>query len=203
MFSQNLEEKYILEYFGDYIGTFLDLGANDGIKFSNTRALALRGWKGVFVDASPQAMDRCRTLYKGFKGHYFYDLAITKHMGKDIFNESGSLIDATDIGLVSTFHKEEMARFNKTVDYNPIEVETLKWKTFLNRIKSIKIKHFDFMSIDIEGDELNVLPDMDLSKTKLICIEWNGKQHLKDNFEHYLDGFKLIYTSGENLVYGR
>lgn len=202
-YSQNNEQEHILNYFGDYVGTFLDLGANDGITFSNTRALALKGWKGVFIDASPQAMERCRTLYKGHKGHYFYEVAIKEHMGKDIFNESSSLISKTDIGLVSTFHKEEMDRFRGMVTYTPVEVEMLKWKTQMNRMRSIKIKHFDFISIDIEGDELNVLPDMDLSKTRLLCIEWNGKQYLKDNFEYYLDGFRLLYTSSENLLYGR
>lgn len=59
------------------------------------------------------------------------------------------------------------------------------------------------ISMDCEGDELNILPDMDLSKTKLICIEHNDKPELKAEYEKYLDGFKLIYTSGENLIYCR
>jgi FkbM family methyltransferase len=203
MYSQSLEEKYILEYFGDYVGTFLDIGCNDCLTFSNTRALALNGWKGVFIDPSPKAMQRCKVLYNGHKGYYFYEVAISDHNGNGILQESGPLCSAADVGLVSTFHHTEMERFKRTVKYEPIEVKTFKWKTFSNRLKSTKINSFDFISLDIESDELNVLPDMDLSKTRAVCIEWNSKPELKSEYDKYLNGFKVIYTSSENLIYAR
>jgi len=200
MYSQNSEEQHILNYFGDYVGTFLDLGANDGETFSNTRALALKGWKGILIDCSPTAVTRCKELYKDFKGIYVYDYAIYKHNGKEIFQNSGALCTPSDTGLVGTFHQHEKARFDKKVPYTSVEVKTFKWKTALNRWK---IKEFDMVSLDIEGSEIYVLPDMDLSKTRLICIEWNGKPELKEAYEKYLDGFTIIYTSAENIVYAR
>lgn len=200
MHSQNLEEQYILEYFGDYVGTFADIGCNDCQTFSNTRALALKGWKGVLIDPSPKAIEKCKQLYNGHKGYYIYPFAISGHNGKAMLQESGPLCSAADVGLVSTFHPEEMARFKASVKYDPVEVKTFKWKTALNRFT---IKDFDMISMDCEGDELNILPDMDLSKTRCICIEWNGKPELKTSYEKYLDGFKLIYTSAENLIYAR
>lgn len=200
MHSQNNEEKYILEYFGDYVGTFLDLGCNDCLTFSNTRALALKGWRGVFVDPSPKAMERCKTLYNGYKGYYFYPVAVSSHNGKAMLHESGPLCTAADIGLVSTFHQAEVDRFKRTVKYEPIEVKTFKWKTFYNRLR---IKQFDFVNMDCEGDELNILPDMDLSNVKAVCIEWNSKSELKAEYDKHLNGFRVIYTSGENLIYAR
>lgn len=200
MYSQNKEEQYILEYFNGKIGTFLDLGCNDCNTFSNTRALALLGWRGVLVDPSPKAIEKCKQLYNGFKGFYIYQVAVSRHNGKDIIHESGPLCSAADVGLVSTFHQHEMDRFRMSVKYEPIEVKTYKWKTFYNRLT---IKIFDFISLDVEGDELNILPDMDLTKTQMICLEWNSKPELKTEFERYLEGFTLLYTSGENLLYGR
>lgn len=205
MFSQNQEEKAILEYFTYHATmnnppTFLDLGANDGITFSNTRALALKGWRGVLVEPSPKAYERLKTLYNGNKGIYTYPFAISDHNGQGMLNESGPLCAAGDIGLVSTFHNNEMARFKRTVSYAPVEVKTFKWKTFLNRLR---IKEFDFISADCEGDEMKFLPDMDLSKTSCICLEWNSKPELKKEYDYYLKEFKVIYTSGENLVYVR
>jgi hypothetical protein len=173
-YSQNKEQEHILNYFGDYVGTFLDLGCNDCLTFSNTRALALKGWKGIFIDPSPKAMERCKTLYNGHKGFYFYQVAISSHNGKAILQESGPLCSAADVGLVSTFHPSEQERFKRTVNYEPIE-----------------------------GDEMNILPDIDLSKTRLVCIEWNSKPELKEQYDKYLDGFNVIYTSGENLIYAR
>lgn len=200
MHSQNNEEKYILEYFGNYVGTFLDLGCNDCLTFSNTRALALKGWRGIFVDPSPKAMERCKTLYNGYKGYYFYPVAVSSHNGKAMLHESGPLCTAADIGLVSTFHQAEVDRFKRTVKYEPIEVKTFKWKTFYNRLR---IKQFDFVNMDCEGDELNILPDMDLSNVKAVCIEWNSKPELKAEYDKHLNGFRVIYTSGENLIYAR
>jgi FkbM family methyltransferase len=200
MASQNDEERVILEYFGDYVGTFIDIGCNDCLTFSNSRALALRGWKGIFVDPIPEAIKRCKKLYEGHKGFYFYELAITDHNGKKIINASGSLCSPSDVGLVSTFHAHEKARFDKSVSYTPLEVNTKRWKTFLNMKR---ITEFDFVSIDVEGDEMFILPEMDLSKTRMIVIEWNSRPELKEQYEKHLDGFRLIHTTGENLIYGR
>lgn len=198
-----MEEEVILDYFKDHIGTFLDLGANDGETFSNTRALALKGWSGVLIDASPKAYAKCKALYEGRTGISVYNWAVSnkfKNNGKAILQESGALLNASDTGLVSTFHQHEQDRFKRTVQYTPVEVRTFKWKTALNRLQ---IKTYDFITIDIESDELNVLPDMDLSLCKMICLEWNGKPELKEAYEKYLEGFNLIYTSGENLLYAR
>lgn len=202
-FSQNAEEKHILDYFGDFVGSFLDIGCNDGKTFSNTYALALRGWSGVLIDASPKAIVKCKATYEGRKDIHIYQWAISKQFknnGKELFHESGPLVGKDDVGLVSTFHQHEMDRFKKSVTYDPVEVQTWKWKTAYNRIP---VKKFDFITIDVESDELNILPDMDLRHTRAICLEFNGKLDVKDEFEKYLDGFRLLYTSGENVLYGR
>lgn len=204
MWSQNKEEEYILNYFGDSIGTFIDIGCNNCVTFSNTRALALKGWSGVFVDPSEKAIQNCRELYKDYKKQFYvYPVAISSHNGKAILNESGPLINREDIALVSTFHESEMQRFRRTVNYSQIEVKTFKWKTFLNRLS---IKEFTFISLDVENDELNILPDMDLSKTELICIEHNSSEEKKKQYLYYTSKFgldKIIYESGENLLIAR
>lgn len=200
MHSQNAEEQHILNYFGDFVGTFLSLGENDGETFSNVRALALRNWRGCMVEPSPKAFEKLKSIYEGRQGFYIYPFAIASHNGKAVLNESGPLINSRDVALVSTFHQSEMERFKRTVTYQPIEVKTFRWKTFLNRVP---IKKFDFISIDCEGQDLDILSQMDLKDTRCICLEWNGKEDLKKEFERHLSGFSLIYTSGENLLYAR
>ena len=199
-FSQNAEQEHILKYFGDHVGTFLSLGENDGETFSNVRALALRNWRGCMVEPSPKAFAKLKELYKGRKGFYIYEAALGDHNGKSVLNESGSLISSRDVALVSTFHDSEMSRFRTTVTYTPIEVKTFRWKTFLNRLP---IKQFDFVNVDCEGQDLQILSQMDLTEVRCICLEWNSKEQLKKDFEYYLNGFKLLYTSGENVLYGR
>lgn len=199
-YTQNDEERVILDYFKGYVGTFADLGANDGITFSNTRALAERGWKGVLIDADPEAFAKLEKLYLEYKGLYTYNYAISDYNGKKILQKSSSLLKNGDTGLVSTFNASEMERFKSVVSYTPIEVQCYTWRTALNRWS---IRSFDFITLDIEGDELRVLPSIDLTETKCICIEFNGREDLKKQYEQYLEGFKLIYTSAENLIYAR
>jgi FkbM family methyltransferase len=197
-FSQNLEQDVITEYFKNHIGTFIDIGANDGITLSNTRRLAELGWSGVCVEPSPKAYAKLSELYPKKNGKvYTYPFALG-HTNDDVdFWESGNHLSPNDVGLLSTQSEEEMKRFPGT-KYEPIKVKSFRWKTFLNRLS---IKEFDFVSIDTEGNELIILEQMDLTNVKMICVEWNSKN--KEKYDHYMNGFKLVYTSGENLIYAR
>lgn len=199
-YSQNSEQEIILNYFQSHKGNFLDLGANDGVTFSNTRALAEAGWSGVLIDASPKAFQKLEENYKNKLDFHLYNLAIGRVNGIAKFHESGPLIGADDVALVSTFHQHEMDRFKSVVQYEEIEAKCLTWSAFL---AGCPIKDFDFISMDIEGNEMDVLPYMDLTNTRMICIEFNGNEELKREYEKFLFGFNLIYTSGENLIYAR
>lgn len=198
MHSQNNEEQIIKDYFGDFVGTFLDLGANDGVTLSNTRALALAGWCGVLVEPSPKAFARLKENCKGFKCLYQYPFAIGNHNGTAILQESSDLLKTGDVALVSTFREDEMERFKSVVTYTPVEVKVFKWKTFLNRLR---IKQFDFISVDIEGLDLDVLKQIDLTNVKMVCVEFNGKN--KQAFVDACPGFRLIAENGENLIFAR
>lgn len=201
-YSQNSEQDAILKYFGEFVGTFLDLGANDGITLSNTRALAELGWCGALVEPSPVAYAKLKKLYaKEKKGcFYTYNVAVGDANGPGVLHDSGSLLKTGDTGLVSTLVEEEKKRFQSVLDYTDVEVKVFRWKTLLNRLS---IKKFDFISIDVEGKDWDVLQQMDVSEVKCLCIEWNGHQYLKDRFTAKMQGFKIIYTSAENLIFAR
>ena len=100
-YSQNNEQEIILNLFKGRTGTFLDIGANDGITLSNTYALSLQGWKGLLVEASPKAYERLVKTYEG-KDAELQNVAIG---GRDCdlsFHESGELLGKGDVGLVSS-----------------------------------------------------------------------------------------------------
>lgn len=205
MYSQNNEEQAILDYFGNSVGTFIDIGANDGLTLSNTRALAEREWCGVLVEPSPTAFRRLKQLYGDAKKgcFYLYEVALGNHNGQSTLHDSGTLLKTGDTSLVSTLIEEEKKRFQHVLTYEPVQVKTFRWKTFLNRSS---IKKFDFVSIDCEGLDLDILIQMDLTDVKCLCIEHNGHQPLKDAYTEYCGKFglnKIIYTSAENLIFAR
>lgn len=200
-YSQNKEQDVILEYFHDFKGCFIDIGANDGSTFSNTRALAELGWDGVLVEPSPKAFKKLKKLYQTIPGEfYLFDVALGTSDGKVTFYESGNLVGPDDVALVSSLLETETKRFDKVTSYSKIEVKCFTWNTF---VKRLQIPHFDFISIDIEGLEIDVLRQIDLSKTKMVCIETNGDMLKKLELTKILPDFKIIYTSGENLIFAR
>lgn len=200
-YSQNKEQDVILEYFHGYKGVFIDIGANDGSTFSNTRALAELGWDGVLVEPSPKAFKKLKKLYQTLPGEfYLFDMALGTSDGKVTFYESGKLIGEDDIALVSSLLEKETHRFSKATTYNITEVKCFTWNTF---VKRLQIPHFDFVSIDIEGLEIEVLRQIDLSKTKMICIETNGDQLKQLELTKMLQEYKIVYTSAENLIFAR
>lgn len=60
--SQSQEDEHLLSFFGGFCGgTYLELGALDGITYSNTYAFnKALGWKGVLIELSPTTFAKLR-----------------------------------------------------------------------------------------------------------------------------------------------
>jgi len=195
MYSQNNEEQLILDYFGPvFKGTCLDLGANDGETLSNTRACIERGWKGVMVDASTEMCDKLRRF-----DVEVHNVAMGNTDGFLTFYESGEHLGKGDRSLVSTIVASEMDRWTNET-FTPVTVECITFATLLNRSE---FKTFDLISIDIEGMDLDVLTQMDLTALgcKMLIVEFNGKYQLDFDWYCAVHGMKLYAKNAENLIY--
>ena len=199
MYSQNAEEEIILKYFNGKIGTYISIGENDGVTLSNVRKLSELGWTGINVEPSPNAFKMLVENTKQFKKVKNYNFALGETNGNVKFYDCETHLNKGDHGLLSTMVESEKKRWTKE-KFNEIEVKCFRWKTFLNRLS---IKTFDFISMDIEGMEVSLLKQMDLRSTSLVCLEWNSKPEVKVEFDKLMIGFKIIYTSPENLIYAR
>lgn len=203
MYSQNNEEQIISNYFKNNCGesqrTLLDLGANDGKTLSNTLYLIENGWQGMLVEPSPTAFTKLCRLHAKREGVYCYEKAIGGKNGKAVLHDSGSHLGVGDTSLLSTMKTEEMERWANE-KFNTVEVDCITFDTLMGLCP---IKTFDFITIDIEGMEREVLPQMNLKALdcKMICVEWNGKDF--DFFDKYCTSFgmKLINKNAENLIY--
>lgn len=199
MYSQNNEEKIIANYFGQHKGTFLSLGENDGQTFSNVRQLALDGWSGLCVEPAPTPFEKLKKLYQKNSKVKCLQYAITDYSGKIDFFHSGTHLNNGDTDLISTTEPVELLRW-PDVQFTKTSVHCL---TFSELLKKTKFKEFDFISIDIEGAELKILPSINFTalSTKLVCVEYNGKN--KQLFNKIFSSFTLIHQNAENLIYGK
>lgn len=193
MYSQYNEEQIITNYFGNYVGTFLDLGAYDGKDLSNTYSLMLKGWVGVCVEPHPDIFPRLVENTKNFNVQCL-KFAIGTSNGKSMMNANST--------YYSSLSDEEILRWNGKYSFNKIEVDVIDFPTLLDYCLE---KNFDFISIDCEGLDFQILTQIDLSKVncKLICVETNGKE--TEKYEKYISnfGFKKIALNSVNLIMGK
>lgn len=193
MFSQRDEEKYILEYFKDFTGSFLDLGAYDGKTFSNTHQLALNNWKGVCVEASPSLHSALSNLYKNN-----LNIKIVKK-GVGVMNGVLPFYDFNGdaIGSFDRTHADKWARNTKT-PYKIIDVEVISLDELL-----LEIGHdFNFINIDVEGWSQVVLQHLPFEKLiglKMICVEYDNQL---SNILQFMNkqGFTLLHKTSENIL---
>lgn len=196
-YTQNDEERIILKYFGDKVGHLTDIGANDGITFSNSRALIERGWSADLVEPSPLALIRLQALYAGHPRVTIYPYAITDKPGKVILYESDSH-HGDNIALLSTVDANEIKRWKGTQQFTPVEVEAKTWR-------NLSIRPGKFLSIDAEGMDYMILRQISLTTVDMVCVEYNGdmKEMAKMTSVCKAYGLKLIHKNGENLIFAR
>lgn len=203
MHSQGNEEKIILDYFGGFVGVFLDIGANDGKTLSNTAALVENGWGGDLIEAGVDVFIRLADEYGETPRLRLHNFALAIYDGEIDFYQSGELLKQGDVGLVSTTKQEEMDRW---VSLNmPFEKMKVPCKTFKTFLENSLYKNYDFLSLDIEGMELEVLPQINFNELgiRLACIEWNSKDKEKYDAIMLPFGFNIIHQNAENLIYAK
>lgn len=211
--GQNLEDKIVWDFFQetygtDFVGTVLDLGANDGVFLSNSRVFIENGWKGFLVEAGREPYKRLSNLYSSSNFPVtLIPFAISTENGFTTFYESGSLISDSDCGLVSSIVPTETERWrNAGTRFESYQVECKTFDTIFNSAEITDYNpnlSFDFISIDIEGMDYQILTQIDLTKysCKCLCVEFNGIE--KQKYVDYAGshGMVLIHENPENLIF--
>lgn len=198
-YSQNNEEQIILKYFKDKPeGTFLDLGAFDGVRLSNTRALAEKGWSGILVDASPTVFKQLSDNYKGNTKCICLNVALSQNTGTQRFYDNAE--------AAGTLIPAQVDRWkDKGLQFKEEAVHGYTWSDFAFKYMQLFNGKYDFISIDIEGADYYILKqiDLDLYGTSMVCVEWNSGN--REKFENYFAKYsmKLIHENAENLIFAK
>lgn len=205
MKSQNNEVEIVLDYFKGRQANVLEIGANDGITLSNSYDLIKAGWIGYLLEPGNVCADLIQ-LYKGNERVHIYNVGIGLKNERVPFFESGAHVKhGTDRGLVSSIHEHETLRWKKAgVQFKKTEIKLV---TFEDWYKLAGSPILDFISIDTEGCEVQVLKQIDLRLVgcKLLCIEWNSVIDLKMVYTNYCYkfGMKQIGQNNENLIFSK
>ena len=200
MYSQNNEEQIIINYFKDFKGHLLDIGANDGVTLSNSRKLIELGWSADLVEPAPIPFKQLEELYKENNKVKLHNCAISDFTGLTSFYVSGEHLGNGDTDLLSTLSLKDKQKWESTTEYKTIEVQALTFKDF----NTLNTK-YDFINIDVEGLDVQVLKQLDLNELecKCLCIEHNGTHLNAINEEMSKYNFKVIGQNLENIIYAK
>jgi FkbM family methyltransferase len=155
-YSQWQEDRLIAPYVASP-GWVVDVGANDGLRGSNSRHFILGGFSAVCVEPDPRPRQRLESLYACREGVHVYGCCCGPARG------SASLYLASNSEL-STL---EPSAVDSSVVIS-VDVRTLN-----DILQDAGVDVVSVLSIDVEGAEWDVLRGLDLSRWRpaFIVIE--------------------------------
>lgn len=194
MYSQHNEEKHILRAVQHvHNGRFLDIGAWNAKKFSNTRALYERGWSGVMIEPSPEP-------FIGLLKEYGQEERITLIHAAIGFDRNCQRMYASADG-VSTASETVYAIWKDATTY-----DGRFWTPTLT-IPELTLQFgggFEFVNFDAEGFSVPIFEQyIALGHRPIcVCVEHDG---LVDECRRIAaaGGLSEVEFNGTNLVFAR
>jgi len=197
-YSQFEQDKTVYEnYFqGKTDGYFVDIGAHDGVTFSNSKFFEELGWNGICVEPNPiifkqlqsTRTSKCVQKAVGDKKNYAQFFQITK--GPDML--SGLVDEFSQRGIKNIYNNLEDTE--SSFDYIDVELDL-----FENIVDFVEI---DFLSIDTEGNELKILQTIDFDKYQIKVITVENNEY-DNRFINFLTskGFTFVKRLGCDELY--
>lgn len=188
---------------------FLDIGAHDGVTFSNTRRLADEGWTGTLVEPSPAAFV---SLMKNYEGRANCDLvhaAIVEAGPQRLitFHDShGDMVSTLSDDHRSLWqgrggHQKAIGKpIPGNVNFQPICVAALNVVDLIAQFPG----PYDFVNLDVEGTNFELFRAMRLRSigAAVACVEYQDKK--QEITQHAAaQGYEVAHTTNENLILKR
>jgi FkbM family methyltransferase len=189
-YSQRNQDTDIVDFYkGKLNGFFVDIGATNGISISNTYLLESEyNWKGICVEPVP---DVFKKLVKNRKASC---------CNKAVFSRSNEVVlfdiaydhNTNDLSGIQEFidcHKEVVNKHKRTIKMTTISLNDLLAE---NNAPSF----MEYLSIDTEGSELEILKHLDFSKYAFgrIDVEHNHVEPRRTELNKLLtsNGYKFL-----------
>jgi FkbM family methyltransferase len=164
-FSQSGEDilsLYALRRLGIEVPSYVDIGANHPVKFSNTYLMYLLGGRGINIEPDPEAAGAIRRARSR-------DVTINAGVAADE-GEKEFFIMSTNVA--NTFIRSEAEELERRDGNRIRRVVRVPIRNVRNLLAEYSFVP-DFMSLDVEGMDLEILQSMDWDqcRPKVICVE--------------------------------
>jgi len=167
----NLNDIYMDVFGYREFGFFVDVGAFDGVQWSNTWNLALASWSGIAIEPNPDHFKRLRENYIANPRVATIEAAIADVNGSTELYLGGSLTTIVP-KTVELYNDTTWGKFSGLDLENSITVKTYTLDSIF-RTFNLKPYQVDVLSIDVEGAEIKVLKGFSIGKyrPRLVIVE--------------------------------
>lgn len=201
-YSQDGQDEYLDKkiFKGKLNGYFIEIGANDGVRFSNTYFLEKnRGWKGICIEPHPTAFEKLR---KNRSATLINACIADSETESDYLQIEG--YGEMLSGLINKYDERHVKRIERDLKIHGGSQQTIKVPCL--RLDSILIQngvtHVDYCSIDTEGGELDILKTVDLKTHDISCISVENNYYRKELKKFMKDlKYKMIGRVGADEFY--
>ena len=201
--SQFGEDKFLINLFDkDYKGKYLDLGCFHPTKHSNTNLLYKNGWRGINIDLNPLTIE----LF-----NFMRPQDINLNLAISNADTEKNLYFINELNTQNTLDENQLFFLKKYHNIKEEEIvkKKIKTKKLNNILKKYNFNMIDFMNIDIEGHELDVIKTIDFKKVKIkyICLEMINHNELavknSKQIQNILNinNFNIIKKFGYNHIF--
>jgi FkbM family methyltransferase len=198
-YSQDNQDKYLeTNIFKGYKnGFYVDVGAHDGITFNNTLYFEkINNWTGINIEPIKKVFDN---LIINRPNNINLNCAVCNNDGEtDFLCNTGytemlsGIKDNFDIRHLERLKRENVEKGSTT---EIIKVNTKKLETIFDENN---VSHINYLSIDVEGAEFEVIKSINFDKVFIDVIGFENNYHdVSVPIVEYLQnkGFIYIHTS--------
>lgn len=168
-------------------GFYVDVGAHHPKRFSNTYKFYCKGWSGINIDAMPGSMD----IFEVIRPR---DINLEIPVSKEVENLTYFIFNEP---ALNTFNEKEANLKSKIEGYYIIEKKILQTRPLSMILDEYLVNAntpIDFMSIDVEGLDMQVLQSNNWSKYRPTYVL---AEDLRVNNNNGLCGQQLLeYMTG-------
>ena len=192
-YADSGEDLFILRNFGNN-GFYVDVGCHHPTRLNNCHLLYLNGWSGINIDPNDISIK-------------LFDFVRKKDL---------NICTAVSLekSLVDFYYNKPLSMYNSMVENKTLKnkktVNSNTLSAILDETK-FKNKHIDFLSIDAEGKDYEVIQSLDFERysPKFICIEiWTENTHKnydlnKSEIYNLLTEkkYSVVFNEKENFIF--
>jgi hypothetical protein len=188
-YSQSKEDIFILNKFKK-CGFYVDVGCNHPLRINNCHLLYQNKWRGINIDLDKLSIE----LFNFVRSEDInVNMAVSLKKGKIkyYFNKF--------LGLSNSLLKKKYLPYFGIINSDRLD-------RIIDRTK-FKNKRIDFLNIDVEGKDIDVLRSLDFKRynPRSICIEiWSTKKSFKKHKVYKFlikKKYSLVFNKNENYIF--